>query len=140
MLIGDSGVGKTSLLCNWCEDEETKEKRKRKEEVKGKEKSKVLPTIGLDYRSKLVTFGAPLSPSSSTYAYLGNLGNKNLENTSSPPPSHFQLKVQVWDTAGQERFRVITRAYYRGTHGMLLVFDVTERKTFENVQGKRKKE
>lgn len=44
------------------------------------------------------------------------------------------IKAQIWDTAGQERYRAITSAYYRGAVGALLVFDVTRRATFENVE------
>ncbi|KAK8676904.1 hypothetical protein V6N13_074825 [Hibiscus sabdariffa] len=44
------------------------------------------------------------------------------------------IKAQIWDTAGQERYRAITSAYYRGAVGALLVYDVTRRVTFENVQ------
>eukprot|EP00727_Mastigamoeba_balamuthi_P008282 m51a1_g4076 putative gtp-binding protein ypt3 (224) ;mRNA; f:767805-768684 len=43
------------------------------------------------------------------------------------------VKAQVWDTAGQERFRAIASAYYRGSHGALLVYSVTSRQTFQNV-------
>ena len=43
------------------------------------------------------------------------------------------VKLQVWDTAGQESFRSITRAYYRGSAAALLVFDVTNRDTFESI-------
>ncbi|KAL6616071.1 hypothetical protein ACP70R_038341 [Stipagrostis hirtigluma subsp. patula] len=44
------------------------------------------------------------------------------------------VKAQIWDTAGQERYRAITSAYYRGAVGALLVYDVTRRPTFENVE------
>jgi len=42
-------------------------------------------------------------------------------------------KIQVWDTAGQQKFRTITRAYYRRAAGILLVFDLTSRNSFENL-------
>ncbi|KAG0914097.1 hypothetical protein G6F33_004562 [Rhizopus arrhizus] len=44
-----------------------------------------------------------------------------------------QTKLQIWDTAGQESFRSITRSYYRGAAGALLVYDITRRETFENL-------
>ena len=43
------------------------------------------------------------------------------------------IKVQVWDTCGQERFRAITKSYYRGALGILLVFDITDTKSFEKL-------
>jgi len=59
------------------------------------------PTIGVEFGSKIIT-----------------VDNKT-------------IKVQFWDTAGQERFRSISKTYFRGAHGILLVYDVTIRKTFE---------
>ena len=44
------------------------------------------------------------------------------------------VKVQLWDTAGQDKFRAITRNYYKGASGIILLFDVTNIKSFENIK------
>eukprot|EP01015_Nassula_variabilis_P021889 TRINITY_DN3955_c0_g1_i1.p2 TRINITY_DN3955_c0_g1~~TRINITY_DN3955_c0_g1_i1.p2 ORF type:complete len:226 (-),score=35.77 TRINITY_DN3955_c0_g1_i1:41-679(-) len=61
-------------------------------------------TIGVDFKIKSV-----------------NVENKN-------------VKMQIWDTAGQDRFRTITCSYYRGAHGIIVVYDITDRDSFENVK------
>jgi len=43
------------------------------------------------------------------------------------------VKLQIWDTAGQERFKAVTTVYYRGINGILLVYDVTSRISFNNI-------
>lgn len=45
-----------------------------------------------------------------------------------------RVKLTIWDTAGQERFRTLTSSYYRGAHGVVLVYDVTRMDSFENLQ------
>ena len=64
-----------------------------------------LSTIGLDYRLKSMTL-------------------KNNKN----------IKLQIWDTAGQDRFRAITKNYYKGANGIILIYDVTNMQTYENVK------
>ena len=64
-----------------------------------------LSTIGFDYKFKKVTL---------------NNGK--------------QIKIQLWDTAGQERFHTIAKSYYKGAHGILLIYDVTNQKSFDNVK------
>eukprot|EP00271_Cylindrocystis_brebissonii_P005166 TRINITY_DN17113_c0_g1_i1.p1 TRINITY_DN17113_c0_g1~~TRINITY_DN17113_c0_g1_i1.p1 ORF type:complete len:209 (-),score=32.71 TRINITY_DN17113_c0_g1_i1:215-841(-) len=61
------------------------------------------PTIGVDFKLKLLTLDGK------------------------------RLKLTIWDTAGQERFRTLTSSYYRGAHGIILVYDVTKRETFTDL-------
>ena len=64
-----------------------------------------MSTIGLDYRLKTMI-----------------LDNQRI------------VKVQLWDTAGQDKYRAITRNYYRGAHGIILLYDVTNEKTYDNIK------
>ena len=44
------------------------------------------------------------------------------------------VKLQLWDTAGEERFRTITKTYYKGAHGIILMYDVTDQNSFKNIR------
>lgn len=44
-----------------------------------------------------------------------------------------RIRLQVWDTAGQERFKTITSSYYRGAHGVMIVYDIANKETFSNL-------
>jgi len=89
LLIGDAGVGKSSLLLRFTDDSFEEH---------------MASTIGVDFKVKTVTIGGKTA------------------------------KLTLWDTAGQERFRTLTSSYYRGCHGIILVFDVNERETFTHLQ------
>mmetsp|Transcript_13303 Transcript_13303/g.26517 ORF Transcript_13303/g.26517 Transcript_13303/m.26517 type:complete len:204 (-) Transcript_13303:2385-2996(-) len=87
LLVGDSGVGKSSLLMRFATGEF----------------DELQATIGVDFKAKIITVN----------------GKKT--------------KLTIWDTAGQERFRTLTSSYYRGAQGIIYVFDVTRRETFESL-------
>jgi Ras-related protein Rab-1A len=43
------------------------------------------------------------------------------------------IKLQIWDTAGQERFKTITSSHYKGAHGIMLVYDITDKQSFKDI-------
>jgi len=89
LIIGDSGVGKSSLLVRFADNTFL---------------PNYVATIGVDFKIRTL--------------------NINGE----------RVKLQIWDTAGQERFRTITSTYYRGTHGVIVVYDVCSGESFANVK------
>jgi len=88
VLIGNSGVGKSSILYRFSED---------------KWEEKFVPTIGVDFNLKAMECE----------------GKK--------------IKLQIWDTAGQEKFRNINTSYYKGANGILVVYDITSRESFDGL-------
>ncbi|KAM3592686.1 uncharacterized protein V6R79_023520 [Siganus canaliculatus] len=90
ILVGDSGVGKTSLLVQF-------------------DQGKFIPgsfsaTVGIGFTNKVVDV------------------------------DDGKVKLQIWDTAGQERFRSVTHAYYRDAHALLLLYDITNKTSFDNIR------
>ncbi|KAM3141303.1 Ras- protein Rab-19 [Paramecium bursaria] len=88
VIIGNSGVGKSSLLLRFADDQFSES---------------YLTTIGVDFRFRTMP-----------------IDSKN-------------VKLQIWDTAGQERFRTITSAYYKGADGIVMVYDVTQGQSFDDI-------
>lgn len=89
ILIGNSGVGKSSMLFQFIED---------------KFRDGLEPTIGIEFGTKLI----------------------KIDNMS--------IRLQIWDSAGQENYRSITRSYYRNTICAFLMYDITNRKSFDDVK------
>ncbi|WWC66394.1 uncharacterized protein I206_100296 [Kwoniella pini CBS 10737] len=90
LLIGNSSVGKSSLLLRFTDNEFLTDEE-------------TAATIGVDFKVKSI-----------------ELDGK-------------RYKLSVWDTAGQERFRTLTSSYYRGAQGVVLVYDVSSRPTFDEL-------
>lgn len=89
LIIGDSGVGKSSLLLRFADNTFS---------------GNYITTIGVDFKIRTILLNGE------------------------------RVKLQIWDTAGQERFRTITSTYYRGTHGVIVVYDVSSGESFANVK------
>lgn len=106
LLIGDSGVGKTCILFRFSEDAFN---------------TTFISTIGELTCSVESSVLIPLSSGIDFKIRTIDLDGK-------------KIKLQIWDTAGQERFRTITTAYYRGAMGIMLVYDVTSEKSFDNIK------
>ncbi|KAK4505042.1 hypothetical protein PRZ48_003005 [Zasmidium cellare] len=96
-------------------------------------------TIGVEFGSRIVPVGPPASleyninnPASSTPAT--NPPNDAKKSKNAPKePQQKHMKLSLWDTAGQETYKSITRSYFRGASGALLVFDISRRSTFASV-------
>jgi len=88
-VIGDSSVGKTSLVAKYAKNIDANDPE---------------PTIGIDFLAKAVRLGEQI------------------------------YRLQMWDTAGQERFQSLIPSYIRNADGIVVVYDITNRKTFENLK------
>ena len=88
LLLGDSDVGKSSLILRYTEETFN---------------SKLVNSIGVDFKMK----------------------KKEIDGK--------VIKVQIWDTAGHERFRSITYSYYRGANAIIIVFDLSDKKSFISI-------
>ncbi|KAJ5105147.1 hypothetical protein NUU61_002494 [Penicillium alfredii] len=129
--IGDSGTGKSSLTIRLCE---------------GRFSPSHDVTIGVEFGSRIVPVGPPASlelgldgqshssplPSPPDDASAESIASGLPSPPRKPPgsPPQKRMKLSLWDTAGQETYKSITRSYFRGASGALLVFDISRRSTF----------
>ncbi|POR38083.1 Ras-related protein RABB1b [Tolypocladium paradoxum] len=117
--IGDSGCGKSSLTIRLCE---------------GRFSPHHDVTIGVEFGSRIVPVGPPHSKPPSLFSPDGTAPDGLPEpprDTSNTPQKH--MKLSLWDTAGQETYKSVTRSYFRGASGALLVFDLSRKQTFQHV-------
>lgn len=89
LVIGESGVGKSSLVSRFVDD---------------KFDAEIPATLGVDFRVKSINIDGSI------------------------------VKLAIWDTAGQERFRTLSPSYYRGGQGIILVYDVSNRSSFDGLE------
>ena len=89
ILIGDSNVGKTTLLSKYINNENIED---------------ITPTVGLENKVKTTEIKG------------------------------IKTKIQIWDTAGQEKFNSLTQNFFKNTDGILIVFDLTNQESFDNIQ------
>ena len=87
-MLGDGGVGKTSLVRRHCT---------------GKFNTSRVMTIGVDFQTKLISFGES------------------------------EVKLSIWDVAGQQRFQFVREGFYRGSMASALVYDLTDSETLKNL-------
>ena len=93
----------------------------------------------VDYIAKIIILGdSEVGKSTCIGNYVGNCQNVyttigvNFECINKVYKKK-KIKYQIWDTAGQEKFRSIIRSYYRNSTGIILVFDITDKKSFDNI-------
>ena len=92
-------------------------------------------TIGVEFGSRIVSVGPPASLSldiNNPAAENGSTATAAKQSSTSAAAQKY-MKLSLWDTAGQETYKSITRSYFRGASGALLVFDITRRNTFNHV-------
>ncbi|KAJ4289583.1 hypothetical protein N0V90_010912 [Kalmusia sp. IMI 367209] len=111
--LGDSGCGKSSLTIRLCE---------------GRFSPHHDVTIGVEFGSRIVPVGPPASLALS----INNPSKTDPPTSPSKQQKEQQkhMKLSLWDTAGQETYKSITRSYFRGASGALLVFDISRKNTF----------
>lgn len=118
VVIGDSATGKSSLTTRLCE---------------GRFSNTHDVTIGVEFGSRIVPVGGPAGgPPAYSESDTSNPGRAPISGSTSDGQQK-KMKLSLWDTAGQETYKSITRSYFRGASGALLVFDITKRSSFESV-------
>ncbi|KAG4425496.1 hypothetical protein IFR04_001415 [Cadophora malorum] len=122
--IGDSGTGKSSLTIRLCE---------------GRFSPHHDVTIGVEFGSRIVPVGPPNTPVPTAKPTARDPTLPEISEglpeprRAEPKIEQKHMKLSLWDTAGQETYKSVTRSYFRGASGALLVFDISRRPTFTHV-------
>lgn len=107
IVIGDTMVGKSSLLKTFSEGTF----------------GEMEPTVGVDFFSKIIEIRSKQNQADESH----------VSEARSESEENIIIKMQIWDTAGQERFKSIVTSYYRNSVGIVLVYDITNRESFEHL-------
>ncbi|KAI9607036.1 hypothetical protein KEM48_001638 [Puccinia striiformis f. sp. tritici PST-130] len=121
IILGDSGVGKTSLMNQY---------------VNKRFSTQYKATIGADFLTKEVYIESP-DPSNPSSINPQQPASSSVVAHNSNNGSDRVVTMQLWDTAGQERFQSLGVAFYRGADCCVLVFDVNSSKSFETLDSWR---
>jgi Ras-related protein Rab-1A len=107
--IGNSSVGKTCMIKRFVDDI-----------FNSKD---FISTVGIDFSTKMIEI-------KDANIKDANIKDKKIKDKKIKDK---KIKLQIWDTAGQERFRAITSTYYRIANGIIVVYDITNRESFDQV-------
>ena len=118
LIIGNSGVGKTSLMNRFCNNAFMQT---------------YIDTIGVDFKTKIIKL-IPDFVTDCRRKTLKRSSSAFIQKQQSFDNEALRVKLQIWDTTGAQRFQSIALNYYRGANGILLVYDVNDRKSFECVK------
>ena len=110
VVVGDSGVGKSSLIKMFTQHTFS---------------SSHVPTVGIDFAVRSIE----IESTKATHKQKKD----SIATGSAPPPPPPRVKLQIWDCAGQDKFRCITRSYFRDARAVLLMFDLTDRNSFDSL-------
>lgn len=130
IVIGDTMVGKSSLLKTFSDGTF----------------GEMEPTVGVDFFSKIIEIkpkqqynntGASTTTNNNPVHLRSNLASNNYyyhhHQHNRLQDENIVVKLQIWDTAGQERFKSIVTSYYRNSVGIILVYDVTNRESYDHL-------
>jgi Ras-related protein Rab-2A len=129
--LGDSGCGKSSVRRSYLGfSQPTNSRQLTVRLCEGRFSPHHDVTIGVEFGSRIVPVGPPASLELSINNPTRSIPQAPAPKDSSKQQPQKHMKLSLWDTAGQETYKSITRSYFRGASGALLVFDISRKNTF----------